>query len=166
LPWAAGAPSHAELQAAMRSMAPAILADATEAARVQLEALDATVRPWWDGLSEQERAGTYVLVLGPKTPRAGNTAYHYFLNLLGHAEAEHRVVYAEGIFTEDGADSLLSTLATDRRLATDFFADEMRMDRDLLADGAEAHLLRMFGRLGVAQPGSAPTAARRLAASP
>ncbi len=41
-----------------------------------------------------------------------------------------------------------TTLVTDRRLATDFFADERRMERDLLADGAKARLLEMFGRLG------------------
>ena len=145
---AQGLPSQMELQTAARALTPTILADAAEAARVQLEALDADMRPWWASLSEAERAATYVIVLGAKTPRADNLAYGYFVNLLGHAEAEHRVVYAEGVFTQEGADALLATLVTDRRLSTDFFADERRMERDLLADGAEARLLEMFGRLG------------------
>jgi hypothetical protein len=143
-----GPPSRTELQTAARALAPAILADAAEAARLQLEALDADVRPWWAGLSEAERAATHVVVLGPKAPRADNLAYGYFVNLLGRGEAEHRVVYAEGVFDPEGADALLAGLVTDRRLSTDFFADERRMERDLLADGAEAHLLEMFGRLG------------------
>jgi hypothetical protein len=143
-----GLPSRTELQATARTFVPAILADAAEAARLQLEALDTDIRPWWVGLSEAERAATYVLVLGAKTPRADNLAYSYFVNLLGQGEAEHRVVYAEGVFTEERADALLATLVTDRRLSTDFFAHERRMERDLLADGAEARLLEMFGRLG------------------
>jgi hypothetical protein len=32
------------------------------------------------------------------------------------------------------------------------FDDRLRMDRDVLADGAEAHLLELFGRLGPAKP--------------
>jgi hypothetical protein len=74
--------------------------------------------------------------------------YGYFINLLGAAEDGRRVVYAEGVFDDKGAEALLSTLATDRRLAVDFFADERRMERDLLADGGEARLLELFGRLG------------------
>jgi hypothetical protein len=58
------------------------------------------------------------------------------------------VVYAEGAFDEAAADRLLATLATDRRLSTDFFADERRMERDILADGAEERVMELFGRLG------------------
>jgi len=39
-------------------------------------------------------------------------------------------------------------LLTDRRLSVDFFVDERRMERDLLADGAEARLLELFGHWG------------------
>jgi hypothetical protein len=58
------------------------------------------------------------------------------------------VLYAESVFDEKGADGILAQLLTDRRLSVDFFADERRMERDLLADGAEARLLQLFGRLG------------------
>jgi hypothetical protein len=129
-------------------MAPTILADAAEAARLQLDALDADMRPWWAGLSEEERASAYVLVLGPKTPREGNLAYTYFVNLVGREETGRRVVYAEGAFDEAAADRLLATLATDRRLSADFFVDERRMERDILADGAAERVMELFGRLG------------------
>jgi hypothetical protein len=138
----------ARLQAELRAIAPTILADAAEAARLQLDALDADLRPWWAGLPEEERASAYVLVLGPKTPREGNLAYTYFVDLVGREEAGRRVVYAEGAFDEAAADRLLATLATDRRLSTDFFADERRMERDILADGAEERVMELFGRLG------------------
>lgn len=141
-------PDLGRLQAELRAMQPTILADAAEAARLQLDALDADLRPWWEGLSDAERAATYVLVLGPKTPRDGNLAYTYFVNLVGRTEAGRRVVYAEGTFDVAAADRLLATLVTDRRLSTDFFVDERRMERDILADGAQERVLELFGRLG------------------
>jgi hypothetical protein len=145
---AQGLPTGPELQSALRAFAPTILADAAVAARMEIDAIDRGVRPWWESLSQAQRDRTMVLVLGPKMPRAGNVAYGYFVSLLGSAEDGHRVVYAEGVFDEKAADALLATLTTDRRLAVDFFADERRMERDLLADGGEARLLELFGRLG------------------
>jgi hypothetical protein len=145
---AQGLPSTEQLQRDMRGLAPAILADAADAARARLDAIDRDVRPWWDGLSQAERERTFVVVLGAKTARPGNLAYTYFVNLLGTAEDGHRVIYAEGIFDEKGADGILAQLVTDRRLSVDFFADERRMERDVLADGAEQRLMQLFGRLG------------------
>jgi hypothetical protein len=143
---AQGLPNQDQLRTDMRTFAPAILADAAEAARLQLDALDRDIRPWWDALSQAERDRTFVIVLGGKTMRPGNVTYNYFVHLLGAEEDGHRVVYAEGIFDQKGADGVLATLLTDRRLATDFFADERRMERDLLADGAAAYLAEIFGR--------------------
>ena len=142
---ATGIPAPDKLQGELRALAPTVLADAAEAARAQIDAIDRDVRPWWAGLSQAERDHAFVVVLGVKTARAGNAAYAYFVNLLGPGEDGHRVVYAEGIFDEPGADGLLATLLTDRRLSVDFFVDERRMERDLLADGAEARLLELFG---------------------
>src|SRR4051812_4007788 len=146
---ATGLPDQARLERDMCALAPLILADATEAARLQLDAIDADLRPWWNGLSDAERAATYVMVLGPKTPRDGNLAHTYFVNLLGRAQDGYRVIYAEGIFDEAGADALLAQLVTDRKLSADFFVDERRMERDLLADGAQDWVLEHFGRLGL-----------------
>ena len=143
-----GLPDRARLEADMRALAPLILADAAEAARLQLAAIDAEVRPWWQGLSDAERRSTYVVVLGPKTPREGNLAYTYFVNLLGRAQDGYRVIYAEGIYDEAGGEALLAQLLTDRRLSADFFVDERRMERDILADGAEDWILEHMGRLG------------------
>ena len=143
-----GLPDHARLESDMRALAPLILADFAEAARLQLDAIDADVRPWWAGLTDAERGNTYVLVLGPKTPRDGNLAYTYFVNLLGRAQDGYRVIYAEGIYDEPGAEALLAQLVTDRRLSVDLFVDERRMERDILADGAQAWVLEHFGRLG------------------
>ena len=143
-----GLPSDAQLQSDTRAFTPTILADAASAATAQIDAADRDVRPWWNSLTQAERERTYVLVLGGKMARIGNVAYSYFLNLLGHAQDGYHLVYAESIYDDAGADALLSTLVTDRRLSIDFFADERRMERDVMADGAEARLLVLFGRLG------------------
>lgn len=74
-------------------------------------------------------------------------------------------------FDEKGADGILATLLTDRRLSVDFFADERRMERNLLADGAEARVLQLFGPRGaVSAPAIAslarfPPQCRRAAAA-
>ena len=91
---AEGVPDRDRLAADLRTQAPSLLADFAEAARLQLDAIDADLRPWWAGLSDAERAATYVVVLGPKTPRDGNLAYTYFTNLLGPGSAGLRVIYA------------------------------------------------------------------------
>jgi hypothetical protein len=145
---AGGAPSGEELQREMRGFAPALLADAADAARARLDGIDHDIRPWWNALSPEERERTMVVVLGNKTARPGNLGFGYFVNLLGAAESGYRVTYAEGIFDDKGADGVLASLLTDRSLSVDFFNDERRMERDLLADGAQARLLQLFGRLG------------------
>lgn len=141
---AEGPPTEAELRKNIRAFAPALWADAAEAARAQIDALDREVRPWWTDLSQAERERTYVVVISGKTSTPGNLTYSYFLDLLGPAEDGRRVIHGEGIADEKGAEALLATLLTDRRLSTDFFADERRMERDLLADGAAARLRELF----------------------
>lgn len=131
-----------------RAAAPLLLANATDAARAQLDGLHAAFEPWRRQLSAEEWARLYVIVLGPKMPRPGNLQFSYFRYAMGEAAVDKRLVYAEGIFSADGAKQLLGTLVTDRGLAEAYFDDPMRMDRDLLADAAEAHLLKLFGRLG------------------
>lgn len=145
---AAGRVERSTLVAYGRAVAPLLLANATDAARAQLDGLHAAFEPWRKQLPAEEWARLYVLVLGARMPRAGNLQFSYFTYAMGQEAVDKRLVYAEGIFTADGAKQLLGTLVIDRALADAYFDDPMRMDRDLLADAAEAHLLAMFGRLG------------------
>ena len=143
-----GLPTAEQFQTAMRALTPVLLGDATEAARLQIDAMDRDVRPWWNGLTDAERARTMVVVRGSHPARDGNVVYSYFLNLLGAGEAGRRVIYAEGVFDDDRARGVLAAILADRHLAVDVFGDPMRMDRDLMGDGAKARLLELFGRLG------------------
>lgn len=145
---AAGAVTQEALTAYGHAMAPLVLANATDAAAAQLDGLDTLVRGWRDEIGEAAWKRLYVVILGPRMPRAGNLQFQYFVNALGSSAIDQRLFYAEGIFDVKGGLDLLATIVTDRELSAAVFDDPLRMDRDLLADGAEAHLLSMFGRLG------------------
>ena len=87
-------------------------------------------------------------MLGPKTPRPGNVQLEYFAYALGRDAVDKRLVYAEGVFDVDGGLQVLATLVADRAAGRDVFDEEGRLERDFMADGAQAHLLRLFGKTG------------------
>lgn len=145
---ARGAVSAAEMEAVARAAAPVLLANGSDAARIQLDAMHEKVQAWRAGLKSGEWEKTRVMVLGPRMPREGNLQFEYFVYAMGRDAVDRRLIYAETIFDPQGQYGLLGTVVTDRRLAAAMFGDAMRMDRDFMADGAQAHLLRMFGKLG------------------
>ena len=80
-----------------------------------------------------------ILVPGVQTARAENATVQYFARLFGETTGEgRRVVYAESLWDEEKALSLLGTLRLDGKLAEAVFGDRFRMYRDFLADGARA----------------------------
>jgi hypothetical protein len=85
---------------------------------------------------------------GPKPRGRGNLVFGYFVNLLGVVETGHRVVYAESIFDDRGADAILATMLTDRRLSVDFCRRAAYGARSIGRRRAGG-LLQLFGRLGV-----------------
>lgn len=141
---ASGVVDATALHAYSRAMAPLLLAAADDAAALQIDGLHAVVTRWRTALSAEEWARVHVLVLGPKAPREGNLAMQYFERVLGRRETGRRLIYSENIFARDAALTQLGGLVIDRAVARDFFAEEMRMDRDLLTDGARKRLDRLF----------------------
>ena len=143
-------PKHdpAALRDYARAVAPATLANAADAAKARLDEMHRAVTELRTQLAPGEWEKAYALILAPKTPRAGNLEYEYFVNAMGPGSGEKKVIYAESIFDSEVALGLLRTLLIDRSVGEAFYGDPYRMERDLLADGATAELLRMFGRLG------------------
>jgi hypothetical protein len=131
-----------------RAVVPLLLASAAEAARLQLDGLHSVVQQWRAALSPEEWQRLHVMVLGPRTPRPGNLQLEYFAYALGRDALDRRLIYAEGVFDVDGALQLLATLLADRAAGRDLFAEERRLERDMMADGAQAYLLRLFGKTG------------------
>lgn len=127
-----------------RRMAPLVLANAAEAARAALDALDRQVRQWKGMLTAEQWAHLTVIVIGRQLPRKGNLAVQYFARLLGEPGEGQRIVYAEGLGEEPRALDLLGTRLLDTQVGADFFADPLRMHRDLLGDAARDYLPRLF----------------------
>jgi hypothetical protein len=128
-----------------RAMRPLVLASADAAAKVQLEGLHALVTKWRGELGARW-THVDVVVLGPKQPRQGNLQYAYFKRAMGPGAEGRRLWYAEGIFDKDGGLNLLGTILIDRGASIAFFADPVRLERDLLGDAAQRHINRIFLR--------------------
>lgn len=138
--------SDARLTAYTRAMRPLVLASAEAAAQVQLDGLHALVNKWRAEMGPDAWARVHVVVLGPKQPRPGNVQYEYFVRAVGRGAVGKRLWYAEGTFDKDGGLDLLGTILLDRGASIAFFADPVRLERDLLADAAARHLDRLFPR--------------------
>jgi hypothetical protein len=145
---AAAVVDGADVEEYGRTVAPWLLASAAEAARLQLDGLHSVVQQWRAAMTPEEWLRLYVVVLGPKTPRPGNLQFEYFAYALGREAVDRRLIYAEGVFDVAGGLQLLATLLADRAAGRDLFAEERRLERDMMADGAQAHLLRLFGKTG------------------
>ena len=80
--------------------------------------------------------------------RPGNLQFNYFVNAMGNDAVDRRLIYGENLTDLKAGEGLLSIIVTDRGRSQTCFGDPLRMDRDILADGAEARFLEIFGRLG------------------
>lgn len=132
--------SREELLEFTRAQGPALLALAAVAARSQLDALHAQVSAWRRQLGDEAWARLRVVVSGSAMPRPGHISVQYFAKLLGEAGEGRRLIYAEGLFEEPKALNLLGTHLLDGTVGDAFFADDRRMNRDLLSDAARDYL--------------------------
>jgi hypothetical protein len=85
-------------------MAPLILADAAEGARLQMDAIDADLRPWWASLSEVERAHPR-RGAGPEDAARREPRLH-LLRQPARPRRGRPVIYAEGAYDEAGGEAL------------------------------------------------------------
>ena len=95
-------------------------------------------------LSGADREKLQVVVIGDHQARSRSLAMQYFCRRLGEAEgADERVTYGENIESEAEAITLFGTRRLDCAIARAFFADEKRLQRDVLGDAAKSCLDRM-----------------------
>ena len=131
-----------------RTLAPLLLANAADAANVQIEALDQAVQTLNKKLKPGEFEKAIAVITGPKTPREGNLQFQYFVYAFGPGSAGTRVLYMESIFDREAALGVLKTVLNDRVASQAFFGETYRLERDMMADGATVELMRRFGQLG------------------
>jgi hypothetical protein len=133
----------AERLAFTRELGPLLATSVAYAASTQLDAMHRQVMAWKADMTAAEWGQLRVLVLGSAPPRKDSLRTQYFARLLGEKGEGERIIYAEALFDESRALNLLGSYQLDTVIGTDFFDDPASMHRDLLADGAAAHLKKM-----------------------
>lgn len=123
-----------------REVAPLLLENAVDAARLQIADLDRAVAQVRAALGEAGFERLHVVVVGAHMAREGEISLQYFEKLFGEREGQ-RVVFAEGLWDEKSELTLLATHLLDASIGEGFFGDARRMHRDLLSDAA-AQVLR------------------------
>jgi hypothetical protein len=123
-----------------RRMSPAVMSNAADAARAELDALHRQVGAWRSQMTAEEWKDLSVVILGSPAPRKGSLTVQYFDRLLGEAGEGRRITYAESVRDESKALDLMATRTIDTGIGVDFFNDPLRMHRDLLSDVAQDYL--------------------------
>ena len=124
------------LAAFAADMGPLLLANAEEAAGLELEALDREVAGIRRGLAPGDWKALRVLILGSHMAREGEVSLQFFTRLLGEPGEGGRIIYAEGLWNPADALALLATHRVDQGASAAFFGDPMRLHRDILEAGA------------------------------
>jgi hypothetical protein len=126
-----------------RKLGPLLLTSVGYAASTQLDEMHKQVMAWKADMTAAEWQQLRVLIPGSAPPRKDNLRTQYFARLLGEKGEGERIMYAEALFDESRALNLLGSYQLDTVIGADFFDDPVSMHRDLLADGAAAHLKKM-----------------------
>jgi len=132
-----------ELTAYARKMAPLVLANADDAAKAQLDALQQQMKTWRAEMSDDEWRSLRVLLQASHMPRKGFLATQFFARLLGEKGEGQRIIYAEALYDEGRALNLLGSYLLDIPAGIAFFDEPLRLARDLLDDAAAAYLKKM-----------------------
>jgi hypothetical protein len=124
-----------------REVGPLLLALTGHATKLELDALDAAVNDALASLSVAEVNELEVVVTGAHQARARSLGMQYFQRRFGEEPGEERrVAYAEAAQDVEHARTLVGTRRLDRVIAGAFFADERRLQRDVLGDAAQSAL--------------------------
>jgi hypothetical protein len=126
-----------------RALAPLVIAQATDAARAQLDTIHQQLKKWRAQLSADDWKTLHAVIIGSAMPRKGNLAVQYFARLLGEKGEGLRIHYAESLWEEAKALNLLGVSLVDSSMAVAFFNDDLRMHIDLLAPLAEELIKKM-----------------------
>jgi hypothetical protein len=135
-----GKVTPARLAAFASEQAPLLLANAKDAADLELEALHREVSLWRKGMEPAAWNRLRVVIMGAHMARDGEVSWQYFSRLLRQPREGDRIIYAEGRWELAEALDLLATHGVDQGLGAAFFGDPARMHRDVLADAAKAWL--------------------------
>jgi hypothetical protein len=110
----------------------------------QVAGLHEAVEAVFGELSPREQAELQVVVVGDHQARTRSLGMQYFKRRFQEGEGpDLRVTYGENIDDEQEAIALVATRRLDQRIASAFFGDEHRLQRDVLGDAAKRCLDQM-----------------------
>jgi hypothetical protein len=117
-----------------------LLANANEAIGAELESLNAKFTLAIKGLTHEQLRAMHVIVFGGHMPRSRYAFMQFFEKVLRQKGEGDKVIYCEGADSESQGLDLMGTHILDASIGSAFFADQWRMHRDLLGDGARRYL--------------------------
>lgn len=134
------------LQEFCRAGAPLLERHLTWAAEIELDHYRGQLDAWRRKLSEDEWRQLRVVVMGSQMPRRNHRVVQLAAAMLGVSGEGERIVYAEAIYEEPRALSLLGTHLIDGAAGEAFFGDAARLSQDLLAPATAEYVRRHFPR--------------------
>lgn len=134
-----------------REVGPLLLESTADATHLQLDALDRAVHVLFEQLDADARAHVEVVVAGAHQARTRSLGMQYFQKLLG-ARADAQLTYAESVDDEEQALRLVRTRRLDREIATAFFGEPSRLERDVLGDAVRELLRDLTPRAAALMP--------------
>lgn len=138
-----------ELVAFLRGLRSAIEASIAAAVRLEIDAYHAQMTAWRQQLSADEWRQLRVVVVEAPQARRVDLGIEYFARLLGEPVEGGRIIFAESLYLSEGEQWALDHIAKqelDTAVATAFFNDPQRLDRDILGDAAVEYLDRLLAK--------------------
>lgn len=125
--------------------APLYLDNAAFGAQLELDILHKNVMRWKKEIGDENWDALYVVICAGHQARYRELTRQYFQKLLHEIDVvggnmEDRVVYAEHIHEVDAALDLLARHINDQAASNTFFGDKMRLQQDLMSEGAAKYL--------------------------
>lgn len=127
----------------LRDLRPSINAAIAAAVRLEIDAYHHQMRIWRREMSAEEWRRLRVVVVEAPQARRADLGLEYFARLLGAPVEGGRIIFAESLYLTEGEQWALDHIAKqelDTAVATAFFDDPGRLDRDILGDAAVAYL--------------------------
>lgn len=127
-----------------RAASPLLERQLTWAAEIELDHYRGQLDAWQKVLTEDEWRQLRVVVMGSQMPRRNHRVVQLAAAMLGVSGEGERIVYAEAIYEEPRALSLLGTQVVDGAAGEAFFGDAARLRQDLLAPAAAEYVRHHF----------------------
>ena len=127
-----------------RAASPLLERHLTWAADIELDHYRTQLDAWHKKLTDDEWRQLRIVVMGSQMPRRNHRVVQLAAAMLGVSGEGERIIYAEAIYEEPRALSLLGTHIIDGEAGAAFFGDPERLSQDLLAPATAEYVRRHF----------------------